>query len=444
MKKLIAISVVFALVAGAAFAADISVDVIGKVNVIQGNTAGYHEVKDEDGNTVVVDGVKVLEKDVVKAGGLTRRMRMSASGENDDGTFGAWIRFEPNWNLLGKDTTNPNQGQVIGAWGNVWWKPVEQVKILLGGSGGDGFFGADGVTRWGFYGPAGDTDVVHEDWKFSSSFYGGWAKDGLVLTITPIEPLEINVAIPYMTSDHMWGDDMMAVYKETALQVAYNAEGLGKFALTFQMGKGVDEKKGFSESPGALWLFAGLTMIENLEIDVGLGYVLPYTAENEKKKLPNYADPDNPIEFQGKIVHTAPIAFGVGAHYNADAFGVKARIQAKLAGKEQIGDGEAVAEPLNLVFDALPYYNISDSLCFLFSFGVDFTAAPKKIEGAPDPVSVMAWHAEPYITIKGGSNWFPNFYAGIRIETDGLKKYGDNGEAANINWSVPIGMAFAF
>jgi hypothetical protein len=435
MKKLIAISVVFALIAGAAFAADISVDVIGKVNVIQGNTGVYKEIKDADGN--VVD----TEKDVVKAGGLTRRMRMSASGENDDGTFGAWIRFEPNWNLYGDGSTNPNQGQMVGAWANAWWKPVEQVKILLGGSGGDGFFGADGVTRWGFYGPAGDTDVVHEDWKFSSSFYGGWARDGLVLTITPIEPLEINLAIPYMAKDHMWGDDMMAVYKETALQVAYNAEGLGKFALTFQMGKGVDEKKGFSESPGSLWLFAGLTMIENLEIDIGLGYVLPYTAVVTKDD----DDHDLPPDSWYKLTHTAPIAFGVGAHYSADAFGVKARIQAKLAGKETPEGGEAVATPLNLVFDALPYYNISDSLCFLFSFGVDFTAAPKKLEtDTKDPVSVMAWHAEPYITIKGGSNWFPNFYAGIRIETDGLKKYGDNGEAANINWAVPIGIAFAF
>jgi hypothetical protein len=443
MKKLIAISVVFALVAGAAFAADISVDVIGKVNVIQGSTGVYNKVETPDPDNP--DGPKIVtyEKDVVKAGGLTRRMRMSASGENDDGTFGAWIRFEPNWNLYGEGSTNPNQGQMVGAWANAWWKPVEQVKILLGGSGGDGFFGADGMTRWGFYGPAGDTDVVHEDWKFSDSFYKGFASDGLVLTITPIEPLEINLAIPFMQKDHMWGDDMMAVYKESTLQVAYNAEGLGKFALTFALGKGVDEKKGWGEPAGALWLFAGLTMIENLEIDVGLGYVLPYTAV-EKKKLPNYADPDHPIEYVGKTTHTAPIAFGVGAHYNADAFGVKARIQAKLAGKEQMEDADAVATPLNLVFDALPYYNISDSLCFLFSFGVDFTAAPKKIEGAPDPVSVMAWHAEPYITIKGGSNWFPNFYAGIRIETDGLKTYGESGEASNINWSVPIGIAFAF
>jgi opacity protein-like surface antigen len=424
MKKLIAISVVFALVAGAAFAADISVDVIGKVDLVAGDTAKY----DAAG-----------EKEPVKAGGLTRRMRMSASGENDDGTFGGWIRFEPNWNVT--PGSNPNQGQPIGAWANAWWKPVEQVKILLGGSGGDGFFGADGVARWGFYGPASDTDVVHESWKFSDSFYGGWAKNGLVLTLTPIEPLEINVAIPYMENDHMWGDDMMAVYKESTLQVAYNAEGLGKFALTFALGKGVDEKKGWAESPGALWLFAGLTMIENLEIDIGLGYVLPYA---ETVTIDNPLDPDDP--FVGKTTHTAPIAAGVAAHYNGGDFGVKARVQAKLAGKETPEGGEAVATPLNLVFDALPYYNISDSLCFLFSVGVDFTAAPKKIEGQPDPVSVIGWHAEPYITIKGGSNWFPNFYAGIRIETSGVKDSGKAGEdpVANTHWSVPIGIAFAF
>jgi len=450
MKKLIAISVVFALVAGAAFAADVSAEVIGKINLAEGDT-GKDVYLDKDGKVA-------SESHDVKATGGFRRARVMGSGENDEGTFGGWFRFETyGYKALGD-----------GLAGNVWWKPVEQVKLLLGGNP-DGLFGLDGMTRWNFYQIGGDTDVIHESWKFGSSFYEGWGNTGAVLTLTPTEGLEINWGIPYGNYD-----EAKYVYLSSTIQIAYAAEGLGKFGLTYKGGKGnvkAEDPKveyyektpkkdavpagGFNEDtgewdaagsgataavwkyrlrpgkgpfddPGKIWVFAGLTMIENLEIDFGLGYRLPHKSEGYTKN--------------------DPIAIGLGAHYNGGDFGVKTRLQLQLAGSEKAEGSEAYKDPMNIVFDVLPYYNISDSLGFYFSAGVDYTAKSGNEIDKDGSYAITGFHVEPYIAIKS-SWWAPNLYAGIRIETDGTK-YKDGAESKDgtsvTKWSVPLGIIVAF
>jgi hypothetical protein len=55
--------------------------------------------------------------------------------------------------------------------------------------------------------------------------------------------------------------------------------------------------------------------------------------------------------------------------------------------------------------------------------------------------STVAWHIQPYVTVK--ANWWaPNFYAGIRFDSDG----DPNGPKGNkvVNWSVPIGIELEF
>ncbi|MDR2718216.1 MAG: hypothetical protein LBB89_09155, partial [Treponema sp.] len=105
MKKLIAISVVFALVAGAAFAADVGVEAIGKVDLANGST-----LKDAAG-------------DSPKPGtDYSSRLRVQASGENDDGTFGGWFRYQSGIDGDGDQS----------AFAYAWWKPIEQVKLTIG------------------------------------------------------------------------------------------------------------------------------------------------------------------------------------------------------------------------------------------------------------------------------------------------------------------------
>ncbi|MDR2718226.1 MAG: hypothetical protein LBB89_09205 [Treponema sp.] len=440
MKKLIAISVVFALVAGAAFAADVGVEAIGKVDLINGST-----LKDANG-------------DSPKPGtDYTGRLRVQAGGENDDGTFGGWFRYESG--ISGADDA---------AFAHAWWKPIEQVKLTIG-TNQDGWFGIDGVTRWGFYQKAGDSGIINAGnaWGggytalgvvYGSAFFGGWT-GGLWLNIVPMEALEINIGIPY-------GDEVRNVYPRTNVQVVYTADGLGKFGLTYAGGIGhrdgkyemkeydkdlyafdpessdgtpkkVQEAgKEYAEvldpavdyDPSKIYLYVGLTMIENLSIDIGFGYTFPVTLESKTKV-------------------DAPIAAGLGAHFTAGDFGVKARTVAAFMGKRKADGADAVNDPFELLFDVMPYYAVNESLTAHFSLGVGYKAK-KDSKADPDGADYakMGFHAEPYITIKS-SWWAPNFYAGIRLETDG-KKYKDGGETKDggtyMNWAVPIGIVFEY
>jgi len=463
MKKLIAISVVFALIAGTAFAADIGVEVIGQADIIKGDT-GKDYAKDVDGNVISTSHK-------VGAGGWPgglKRTRITATGENDDGTFGGHFRLE-----------KYGVGDGIGIDGNAWWKPVEQVRFRLGNNP-DGDFAADGVTRWGFYQVAGDVGVPKEDFGFGASFYGGWGENGGLLTLTPTEGLEINLGVPFSN-----GDEMKYVYLSSTLQIAYTAEGLGKFALTYKSGKGnvaaVDGTASAGDAtwgwvlnddddpsagvtwgqisdgagalgsrkaihdPGKLWLYAGLTMIENLSIDIGLGYKLPYTGEGIEIGKDDSWDGEKHTMGKGSI--NEPIAIGFGAHYNAGDFGVKGRLQVKLAGKVAAEGLDAYKVPMNIRFDALPYYNINDNMTFLFSLGVDYTMKSSNEVDKDGSYAKMGFHVTPYISIKGGSNWHPNFFAGLDVRTDGTK-IEDGSESKDgssvMSWSVPIGIAFAF
>ena len=433
MKKLIAISVVFALVAGAAFAADIAVDVKGHVRLIQGDTGKIGGVTDP------ASGVSTPTTAAHKptAAGAMPQFRISASGENDDGTFGAFFRWDAkDWSGWDSDIGK--------AEGHAWWKPLDALKILIGG-GPDGRFEQANVTRWGFYQVAGDVGVAGEGWKFDPSFYGGWGDVGIDLIITPVEALEINIGIPFMSS--AW-QKVEKVYMKSTLQVAYNIENIGKFAITYKSDVGnkdaVDATvfdpdtgdglngEGDVHDTGKVWLYFNLTAIENLSIEVGFGYQLPQT----------YKDGSS---------HNYPIAAGVGAKFDAGDFGVKARVQGLFA--EQYKDSSTtISAPINVIFDVMPYYAISEALTFHFSVGVDYTTKPaEKAEEKFGDYAKVGFHVNPYITIKS-SWWAPNFYAGIRIYTDGMKfkdsvikdDLGTKDGTSIINWSVPIGIAYSF
>ena len=333
MKKLIVISVVFALVAGAAFA-EINVGgaVFGRVDVIKGDSAKDIEVdKAANGGK----GSTTLTGHEIFSGGEMTRLRLDASGTSDDGTFGGYFRYH---------------GGDDGGWGgspfgNAWWKPIDQVKFLVGSAGYDGFFNKDGVARWGFYRDAGDVFGNIEGWGYSNSFYGGFTKGG-ILTITPIDALEINIGIPFFD-----GGRGEAVYKSTHAQVAYTIDGIGDFAITYAGDyEGRDAKtntpnwkvtgKDGDKEVDALTALAGLTprnniitgsteyvmllpsagkgdvedyasrfdsrnnskffayfnlsAVENLGLSLGVGFTLPVTDVNEKTGLNVPGTPANP------------------------------------------------------------------------------------------------------------------------------------------------------
>jgi len=449
MKKLIAISVVFALVAGAAFAVDVGATVIGDVNVLKGDTG-----KDPAGNSTKV----------TSDGGLGR-VRIDGSGEANE-NFGGYFRIDArHWS-----------GAFNGD-GNVWWKPIDQFKLLLGGNGGDGFFGKEGVTGWGFYQTPTDTGVTFGGanvWGSSIygyglttryAFYAGGIDGGddAYLFITPNEMVGINIQLPFMSHK---GEETADVFKQTIAQIDLKLD-FGNIALTYAGGKGkkdpakpdayldpgADSKDVYGwiqdpatgeitygvKTPGAAatpkWKMTGGSdgyddpasifvyfggSFGDLSIDFGLGYHMATHDKGEKGDT-----------------HNQPIGIGLGVKYAMETLGVKFRTVVALPMDNEC-DGMVV------LADVQPYFVVSDNMMAFVSVGLGMQMPYKdQVDAAGEKVkSVTGWHFNPYLQI--GEEWGAKFLAGIKVSSDGKKIYGEKGDATKLDWAIPIAMIVSF
>jgi hypothetical protein len=469
MKKLIAISVVFALAAGAVFAADVSGGVIGTVNFLEGSNA-----KDANKDSVPMSASADMQ-----------RVRLEGSGENDDGTFGGWARVEAN---PGYPSSG---GEMFTAFGLAWWKPIDMLKLTLGGNP-DGFYGKEGVTGWMFYQTASDTGVVNPNTVWYSpggyynnglqtrdAFYGGFGDYALHLTISPADIVDINIAVPFWNG----GGEAQYIYKKTVAQLDFKLD-FGNIALTY-VGAGntlgytipgvnavyfnpadpttypeddddfdkddpdtyPSNDASYSADAPTIFAYFGLTAIENLSIDVGIGFPLPVKNDDVEKLT---------------VTRSNPLAVGLGAKFTAGDFGVKARVVASFAGslkaegdlaKYTDEDGndkdiEPLKDPLKLIFDILPFYNVSDTLRIFFSAGLGITGAAEENKGwqlvglGNKADAVTGWHINPYVEV--GSEWGPKFLAGIQIWSAGGKGTAGDGDKALVQWAVPLALHVGF
>jgi hypothetical protein len=412
MKKLIAIAVVFVLAVGVAFAADIAAQVIGNITPIQGSS--------EDGSDVIT-------------GGSFGQIRLSASGQNDDGNFGGWFRLQGAWGNGGSQAYYYDDGNSattndvgwwnlringVSTWGLVWWKPLDILKVQFGANPDGHFDGVDGVTRWGFYRIACDVGVAKESFD-TTAFFGGYSAPGLFLTLAPIEPLAINVAVPFI--DQMYKDNKAeTVYKKLVAQVTYDIGGIGKVAVSYQ--GDLNELKGNDAADASkLWGFFQLTAVENLDLHLGVGYYVPVTDD---------------VTINGKaekVTVSKNVGLGLGVNFTTGALGIKARVIGAFGGNVKGGLADGKKEDTTLTADLLPSFDISDKVSAYLDTGLKMT----KPDGSDAQVG---WHIMPYVAVK--ANWWaPNFYAGFRFESEGKKAGGPD---AIVNWSVPIGMILEF
>jgi hypothetical protein len=417
MKKLIAIAVVFALVAvGVAFA-DLGAQVIGTVNLFEGST-----VEDSD-----------------KTGSASfNRLRIEGSGENDDGTFGAWIRFSSEDGNIGHD--------LVAAY--AWWKPIDQVKLTLGGNP-DGIHGKEGYAGWMFYQMPSDIGIVspHSVWggpylnpgwegyaKYRNAFYEGEADYALFLDIKPVDMFGLNLILPYIGTEfggsdaEKWGGSVGGVFKRMTIQADLNLD-FGNIALTFKLNpytKEADKQDG--AIGGKVFLYFNLSAIDNLSLDLGIGFPLPRSYDGYKVQ--------------------DPVAIGLAAKFDvSDTFGFKARLLAQFMDAKTSDSGDPDKGPFVLGLDLLPYIGINDSMKAFIGLGLTMYSFPEV--GGVKPDSAIGWHFNPYLQV--GAEWGPTFYAGIRVYTYGDKKseksvfgYDGTDVSAPIHFEIPIGIQVSF
>jgi hypothetical protein len=382
MKKLIAISVVFALVAGVAFAVDVTGTVFGHVNVIQSNTG---------------DGSKVTS-----SGGMDR-IRIDGSGEAGDGVFGGYIRAQ------GDDFTIDSA--------NAWWKPIDQFKLLIGNNS-DGIWGKEGVTGWSFNQMPNDSSVAtnygiwYGDGWGSDVYTGGAAAplhnrytffEGVVdyaamMEITPMDMLGINLAIPFAAPNAV-SAETADVFTAATAQINLNLD-FGNIAITYDGGGRGSKAVG---AAGAIYAYFGGSF-GDLGIDFGVSYHLSGDAAD------------------GRTEDALPIGIGVGVKYATESFGVKFRTTAALAGDDK-------ATYINST--VLPYFNISDNMAAFVNVGLGMLMPD---EGDTE----MGWFFNPYLRV--GAEWGPTFYAGVKVESP----FKMGADKAIINWSVPIALMVSF
>jgi len=359
MKKIIAIMVVFALLTTAAFAIDVRGQVVTGVTVIAGD----------------------LEEDSdMFAGASINRLRITASGETEDGKFGGWARVD----------------YFEGFSGYTWWQPIDEFKLIIGSNGGDCFFYKDGVTTWGFHEHANNTGVAIEKWAFWGTraygnlgpFFGGFGTNGVMMEIKPIDGLDVNLIIPFDYEGHAGN-----FYRGTIAQFDYTYD-THNFALTYE-GNYTDRTN------GTLYVYYGFETEEGFGIDVGLAYEL----ENENNKGAN-----------------DPIMFGIGfSNMFSDDFGLKARALGAIKTFDIPIVGEVTIT--NIIVDVLPSYVINSNITAFIGLGCEVG-----LSSAEGSEATFDWTFNPYISVGG------NFFAGIQVFSDGDV----------INWSVPIGLNIRF
>ena len=368
MKKLIVLSVVFALVATAAFAVDIGANVFGLAVLAQGESG---------------DGAS--SDDISSSTGF-ERTRFSGYGEAGDGAFGGQIR-------LNAEVTEMKDAFAF-------WKPIDQLKVLIGGNG-DGFYGKEGVTGWGFNGNPYDGGAAfggnniwgwnggYDDNSYGQQiktrhvFYGGYDdKTSLHLNITPVDMFTLNIAVP------LNGKTEDAV-KGIMIQADVNLD-FGNIALTYKGGDG-----GWEGDRQSIFLYYGGSF-GDLSLDFGFSYTL-----------------------KGEDDDKVPMGVGLGLKYATDAFGVKFRVAATLG-----GDGKW--DGTRVLADVLPYFSLGDNIAAFVGIGICMTSA--------DGGDMFDWSFNPYVRI--GEEWGAQFLVGVKVNSEG--------DGNVTKWSIPIAIMVNF
>jgi len=428
MKKLIAISVMCVLVLGAAFA---ETTVGGKIHIggqilngdnVEGSAMGTAEMAPDWYNTAVA-----VNFGDAKAGG-------KLSIHNNSPSFYDYY---------------------------VWWRPTDMFRMQVGVNA-DGNFGTAQITGWGFTGEAKNKLGAINEYSgpvfglahSRRGFYEGTGEtNNVAFSFFPLEGLTINLWIP------LKGDNnAMKTFAKTELNVVYRIEEIGNVTLSFQGNTGYIKPNaddawvgadGVTETTASPKLFLSfyLTAIENMGIDLGLAYKLPFTAyqvKDEDDKLV-YAGKDEDGAIQTTTNH--PFEIGLGYRVSAGDLTFKLRAAVSLGGSTVVDTADPVNDPLQLSVNILPSYKVGKSTLFLYGgIGIQAIEDWEKEKGGifanSGSNTVVSWFINPYIHVPAGDSL--RFQVGFQVYSDGvLYPYYEGGtrkyDPAKISWAIPFG-----
>jgi len=326
MKKLIAISVMIALIAGAVFAdTSIAGNVESRVNVFYGEF-GNHDKFDEDGN-IIVDYDGGYPKPTTS--GAFGAAWFQIANTNDDGTLGGMFRIR---------MTDIADGSLRYHRVFVWWKPFAQMRFFLG-QDADGMFATGQLTDWAFHQGSESFLTVHHWDYWREIFPGNWDTFGAAFSFYLVPGLDLNLVVPIGAPTGWPRHDEKAVTRTSKIETiypgslqltaGYNIEGVGKIFLAW-IGSGQDY---FDSDNLNNFGRIGLSFYSGSLVD-GLGFQVGGATQILKGA-------DDP----------APIQVGAAVHFAAGDFGVKWRIGTDI----DLSD----AKGLFLTTNVMPWYNTS-------------------------------------------------------------------------------------
>ena len=374
---------------------------------------------------------------------------------------------------------------------HVWWQPIELLKFQAGIF--DDLYLDEIVNEFGGdaeqtgvhnVGVLGIDEIIYG--KPKSAFGQFFDAAGAILSLYPVEGLAINVGIPYGVRGDYWTWDAEQVYKAFLAQVSYDINDIGRASLAFRgimgphkggsikwkpdgmsglitamLGSTNDTLEGTDHDDndyGTLYAAFYLTAVENLSLNFGLSFTLPYTEtwEWESSTVSNNS-------MSREVTTQEPIKIALGATFDLDPLSIAARIGVSLGGYDETkttlgsfadtqyqglsGDKPELDKKTNgdTIFgiQLLPSYDL-DILKVFLNLGLTIVAAGDNDGDEPDP-QVGFW-INPYIekTMGGGS-----FFAGIDLFSDGkIASTGSDGKYkyadAILKWRIPVGMKFTF
>jgi len=505
MKKLIAFSVLFVLIASTAFAQIIRVRgelkggiaLRGLFNMEDSSGAPKGGMRGDDG---VYDDPWIYSYFAP----YVTRIRIRADMANESNTFGGFFRLHIHPEFFINATNLQYIENKEAPLGNIWWQPSSLFKATFGYFAGRAdmigkIYLCDEVilpvTYFGRYHP----DRYNGSWTNRLVHAWGWEEEaiGFSMELFPMSGLYIVASLPLLQeyrkfglgeyrkdgitdlpSDPTYDERKVSAWDilaQTGVRVAYNIRGLGQIVASWDGGTGTMVRYSAGSNTRNFFGFDGqfinahlnLTAVKNLQASFGVEIPLPinryYRGVDIRRR--GVFDPDELIEKNGAFKRQLPYGVDIRAIYDIGDFAMGMGIAGYFGGYFTVPDAwyyhasnrlpvDKIKDPLEVGISVNPEYRFSNINVGLVG-ELKFTQGVNTGDVLTNPFVIIGNHEDrgfkidfniiPYVSTKvihGGSAW-----AGLQIRGVPYTGFeGDNGTSWKtlIQWSVPVGIAYNF